>query len=120
MGEDLVDNEIETVKEAKTARERETEAGKLLALVEDALSQFYAKAGGTLTTPDLRRTMGAIGVATARQYTVLAGTAGQPLVPLSFEPTAAATIPEDAWLAADESRLPKTGTTANRAAQAGR
>jgi hypothetical protein len=118
---ELVDNELETVREAKTPRERETEAGKLLAMVEDALSQFYAKAGGTFTTPELRRSVGAIGVATARQYTALAGPAGQPLVPLTFEPTAAATIPEDAWLAADESRLPRTaGTTVNRAAQAGR
>jgi hypothetical protein len=117
---DLVDSEVEAVKEAPTPRERENEAGRLLAVVEDALSQFYAKAAGQFTTPELRRAIGAIGVATARQFTALAGPAGQPLVPLAFEPTAAATIPEDAWPTADESRLPKApGTTAAAAARSG-
>jgi hypothetical protein len=108
--EDLVDSEVETVQEAAEGRERETAAVKLFSLVEDALAQLYAKAGGSLTTAELRKSIGAIGVATARQYTVFAGPSGQPIVPFAFLPTAAAAIPEDSYVAADESRARTPGT----------
>jgi hypothetical protein len=96
--EDLVDNELDAVREAPSGREREAEALKLLALVEDALSQLYARAGGLMTTADLRTSLGTLAVATARQYTAFAGPAGQPVVPFPFLPTAPAAIPEDSYV----------------------
>jgi hypothetical protein len=98
--EDTVDSELEAVKEAPTASEKSQLAAGVLTGLEDALAQLYTKAGGEMTTSDLRKRMVSIGAATARQYTVLAKPAGFPMVPLAFMPSAASAIPEDDWVTA--------------------
>jgi hypothetical protein len=112
--DETIASELEAVAEAPSPRERQTEAVKTLASLEDALAQLYAKAGGTMTTSDLRRRMGSIGAATARQYSALAPAAGEPPVPLAFISTAAGAIPEDAWVKVDEAALRGPGTTVAR------
>jgi hypothetical protein len=118
--EDTVDSELEAVREAAAGVDKAAEAAKILTAIEDALAQLYTKAAGTMTTPDLRRRMSSVGASTARQYTVLAEPAGEPLVPLAFMPTAAAAIPEDSWVAPDTAKLPAgagAGTTSTTRAR---
>jgi hypothetical protein len=101
LREDLLDSRVSAVREAADERTRQTQAVGLLLSFEDALSQLYAKATGTVTTATLRAAMGSAGVATARQYSALAGPAGQSLVPLAFQPSASPSVPEDSYVSVD-------------------
>jgi hypothetical protein len=111
--EDLVAPGIETVQGvAGDKRQAQIEGLKVLSSVEDALAQLYTKAAGEMTTPALRQWAVALGTATARQYTAVASKSEQPLVPFSFQPANPTMIPEDSYVAANESRLPAAaGTT---------
>jgi hypothetical protein len=114
VDEETVTSELEAVAEAPSPRERQIAALKSLTSLELALAQFYAGAAGTMTTGDLRRRIGSIGAATARQYSAMAGPAGDPLVPMAFMPTAPAAIPEEARVPVDEATLRPPGTTPGR------
>jgi hypothetical protein len=114
---ELVENELGSVREAETPRLRETGAMGLLATLEDTLAQFYAKAAGTSTTRELRSTLATLGVSTARQFTVLAEPAGVNPVPMALLPTAAANIPEEAYVTVDAGRLPKVESPAGTASR---
>jgi len=62
--------------------------------LEVAAAQTYTKAGGILTTPELRQTIMSIGGIEARHSSVLSAVLGQQPVPFALEPTVAAAPPE--------------------------
>lgn len=66
--------------------------------LEVSAAQTYTKAGGTLTTPELRQTIMSIGGIEARHSTVLAVVLGQQPVPFPLEPTVEA-APPDSYIA---------------------
>ena len=65
--------------------------------LEVAAAQTYTKAGGILTTPQLRQTIMSIGGIEARHSSVLAGVLGEQPVPFALEPTVNA-APPDAYI----------------------
>jgi len=66
--------------------------------IEIAAQQTYTKAGGILTTPELRQTIMSIGGIEARHSAVLATVLGIQPVPFAFGPTVAA-APPDSYIA---------------------
>lgn len=66
--------------------------------LEIAAQQTYTKAGGILTTPELRQTIMSIGGIEARHSAVLATVLGVQPVPFAFGPTVAA-APPDSYIA---------------------
>lgn len=67
--------------------------------LENAASQTYTFAGGTLSTPTLRQTIMSIGGVEARHAAVLRGVLGQLQTPNVFNPTTEA-APEEAFISA--------------------
>jgi hypothetical protein len=66
--------------------------------LEVTAAQTYTKAGGILTTPELRQTIMSIGGIEARHCTVLSVVLGEQPVPFALEPTVAA-APKDSYIA---------------------
>lgn len=66
--------------------------------LEVAAAQTYTKAGGILTTPELRQTIMSIGGIEARHCSVLWSVLGEQPVPFALEPTVNA-APKDAYIA---------------------
>jgi hypothetical protein len=66
--------------------------------LEVTAAQTYTKAGGILTTPELRQTIMSIGGIEARHCSVLSVVLGEQPVPFALEPTVSA-APKDSYIA---------------------